>query len=210
MPVIAAGISRLQTAAQLNDHTVRSALQKGPDEPIYIGGPGGGGQQYTGSGRPSQAGRKAVSFSVPAPLDRTGSAGSTRWHRSCPAWGQTACLPQRLTLTKQHPSCFPDCFLPTSCLEDTSIILASRRWDQKPLLGYPCVGHSDSPSPAVFAQRHPHHLDYRSDNLRTNTYAAHFLTVHQNISMSSPSPAWAAARIGHIKNGHWSKCSGRA
>ena len=54
---------------------------------------------YTGSVRPAPAGWKAVSFSVPAPLDRTGSAGSTRWHRSCPAWGQTACPLQHPTWT---------------------------------------------------------------------------------------------------------------
>ena len=40
--------------------------------------------------------------------------------------------PAAVTLSLIH-------ILPTSCLEDTSIILASRRWDQKPLLGYPCV-----------------------------------------------------------------------
>ena len=55
--------------------------------------------EYTGSVRPAPAGWKAVSFSVPAPLDRTGSAGSTRWHRSCPAWGQTACPLQHPTWT---------------------------------------------------------------------------------------------------------------
>ena len=60
MPVIAAGISRLQTVAQLNDHTVRSALQKGPDELIYIGGPGVGGQQgiLALAALPKQVGRQ--------------------------------------------------------------------------------------------------------------------------------------------------------
>ena len=43
--VVAAGICRLQTAAELNDHAVRPVLQKGPDVPVHIGGPGGGGQQ---------------------------------------------------------------------------------------------------------------------------------------------------------------------
>ncbi len=43
--IVAAVIGRLQTAAQLDDHTVRPVLQKGPDVPVHIGGPDGGGQQ---------------------------------------------------------------------------------------------------------------------------------------------------------------------